>query len=191
LVNFNAIKLTNMKKLLFIAFLCPIFLFSQNPMIKKEMNPIMKKKMEIKKKKNLDSKPFEMKKKVEKTIIDLWEEYSRAFEYSDFEKIKTYFIYPVTFSLLGDPVIVKNENDLIKLYNQIRSNVQEGYKYSKLEKSRIIWISKEICMVDATYSRFNENYERIFTGRGIYMYKRVDKSWKMFSMSGVKINNKK
>ena len=88
-------------------------------------------------------------------------------------------------------VIVKNENDLIKLYNQIRSNVQEGYKYSKLEKSRIIWISKEICMVDATYSRFNENYERIFTGRGIYMYKRVDKSWKMFSMSGVEINNKK
>ena len=180
-----------MKKLLFIAFLFPIFVFSQNPMIKKEMNPIMKKKMEIKKKKNLDSKPFEMKKKVEKTIINLWEEYSRAFEYSDFEKIKTYFTYPVTFSLLVDPVIVKNENDLIKLYNQIRSNVQEGYKYSKLEKSRIIWISKEICMVDATYSRFNENYERIFTGRGIYMYKRVDKSWKMFSMSGVEINNKK
>ena len=180
-----------MKKLLFIAFLFPIFVFSQNPMIKNEMNPIMKKKMEIKKKKNLDSKPFEMKKKVEKTIINLWEEYSRAFEYSDFEKIKTYFTYPVTFSLLEDPVIVKNENDLIKLYNQIRSNVQEGYKYSKLEKSRIIWISKEICMVDATYSRFNENYERIFTGRGIYMYKRVDKSWKMFSMSGVEINNKK
>ena len=180
-----------MKKLLFIAFLFPIFVFSQNPMIKNEMNPIMKKKMEIKKKKNLDSKPFEMKKKVEKTIINLWEEYSRAFEYSDFEKIKTYFTHPVTFSLLGNPVIVKNENDLIKLYNQIRSNVQEGYKYSKLEKSRIIWISKEICMVDATYSRFNENYERIFTGRGIYMYKRVDKSWKMFSMSGVEINNKK
>ena len=180
-----------MKKLLFIAFLFPIFVFSQNPMIKKEMNPIMKKKMEIKKKKNLDSKPFEMKKKVEKTIINLWEEYSRAFEYSDFEKIKTYFTYPVTFSLLGDPVIVKNENDLIKLYNQIRSNVQEGYKYSKLEKSRIIWISKEICMVDATYSRFNENYDRIFTGRGIYMYKRVDKSWKMFSMSAVEINKKK
>ena len=62
-----------MKKLLFIAFLFPIFVFSQNPMIKKEMNPIMKKKMEIKNKKNLDSKPFEMKKKVEKTIINMWE----------------------------------------------------------------------------------------------------------------------
>ena len=180
-----------MKKLLFIAFLFPVFIFSQNTMIKREMNPIMKKKMEIKKKKNINLKSFEKRKKVEKSIVNLWQEYSRAFEYSDFEKIKTYFTYPVTFSILGDPVIVKNEKDLIKLYNQIRSNVQVGYKYSKLEKSRIIWISKGICMLDATYSRFNKNYDKIFTGRGIYMYKRVDKSWKMFSMSSVEMNNKK
>ena len=180
-----------MKKLLFIAFLFPVFIISQNPMDKNEMNPIMKKKMEIKKKKNLDLKSFEKRKKVENSIINLWEEYSRAFEYSDFEKIKTYFTYPVTFSILGDPVIIKNEKDLIKLYNQIRSNVQAGYKYSKLEKSRIIWISKDVCMLDATYSRFNQNYDKIFTGRGIYMYKRVENSWKMFSMSGIETKNKK
>ena len=180
-----------MKKILFLAFLFPVFIFSQHPMIKKEMNPIVKKKMEIKKKKNLDLKSFEKRKKVESTIINLWEEYSRAFEYSDFKKIKTYFTYPVTLSLLGDPIIVKNEKDLIKFYKQIRTNVQAGYKYSKLEKSRIIWISKGICMLDATYSRFNKNYDKIFTGRGIYMYKRVDKSWKMFSMSSVEMNNKK
>ena len=180
-----------MKKLLFIAFLFPVFIFSQNPMIKKELNPIMKKKMDIKKKKNLDLKSFEKRKKVEKSIVNLWEEYSRAFEYYDLEKIKTYFTYPVTFSILGDPVIVKNEKDLIKLYDQIRSNVQVGYKYSKLEKSRIIWISKDVCMLDATYSRFNKNYDKIFTGRGIYMYKRVENSWKMFSMSGIETKNKK
>ena len=180
-----------MKKLLFIAFLFPVFIFSQNPMIKKELNPIMKKKMDFKKKKNLDLKLFEKRKKVEKSIVNLWEEYSRAFEYSDLEKIKTYFTYPVTFSILGDPVIVKNEKDLIKLYDQIRSNVQVGYKYSKLEKSRIIWISKDVCMLDATYSRFNKNYDKIFTGRGIYMYKRVENSWKMFSMSGIETKNKK
>lgn len=173
-----------MKKILFLALLLPVFIFSQNPTIKKEMNPVMKKK-------NLDLKSFNKRKKVEMTIVNLWEEYSRAFEYSDFKKIKTYFTYPVTFSILGDPVIVKNEKDLIKLYNQIRSNVQIGYKYSKLEKSRIIWISKDVCMVDATYSRFNKNYDKIFTGRGIYMYKRVENSWKMFSMSGIESKNKK
>lgn len=173
-----------MKKILFLALLLPVFIFSQNPTIKKEMNPVMKKK-------DLDLKSFNKRKKVEMTIVNLWEEYSRAFEYSDFKKIKTYFTYPVTFSILGDPVIVKNEKDLIKLYNQIRSNVQIGYKYSKLEKSRIIWISKDVCMLDATYSRFNQNYDKIFTGRGMYMYKRVENSWKMFSMSGIESKNKK
>ena len=180
-----------MKKILFLALLVPVFIFSQNSTVKQEMNPVMKKKMEIKKKKNHYLKSLNKRKKVERTIINLWEEYSRAFEYSDFKKIKTYFTYPVSFSILGDPVIVKNENDLIKLYNQIRSNVQVGYKYSKLEKSRIIWISKDVCMLDATYSRFNQNYDKIFTGRGIYMYKRVENSWKMFSMSGIETKNKK
>ena len=180
-----------MKKILFLALLVPVFIFSQNSTVKQQTNPVMKKKMEIKKKKNLYLKSFNKRKKVERAIINLWEEYSRAFEYSDFKKIKTYFTYPVTFSILGDPVIVKNENDLIKLYNQIRSNVQVGYKYSKLEKSRIIWISKDVCILDATYSRFNQNYDKIFTGRGIYMYKRVENSWKMFSMSGIETKNKK
>ena len=84
-----------------------------------------------------------------------------------------------------------NLKELIKFYKQIRSNVQEGYKYSKLEKSRIIWISKDICALDAVYSRFNKNYDKVFTGRGIYMYKKIDSSWKMFSMSAIDLKNKK
>lgn len=174
-----------MKKIYFIFLLLPIFTFSQNQVMKKDFNKMAKKKMEIQKKKKFASKPFEMKRKIENKIISNWEEYSKAFEYSDFEKIKTYFNFPVTFSIFGDPLIVDNEKDLLKLYKQIRANVQDGYKYSKLEKSRVIWISKEICILDATYSRFNQNYDKIFTGRGIYMYKNVGNSWKMFSMSTI------
>ena len=81
--------------------------------------------------------------------------------------------------------------NLESFYKQIRNQVQDGYKYSMLEKSRVIWISKEICMLDATYSRFNDNYKRIYTGRGIYMYKRIDKTWKMFSMSSIEMKKNK
>tara|TARA_B100001939_G_scaffold172896_2_gene148936 strand:+ start:291 stop:725 length:435 start_codon:yes stop_codon:yes gene_type:complete len=142
-------------------------------------------------KKKSSLKPNQVKKKIEAKIIDKWEEYSKAFEYSDFEKIKTYFTYPVTLSVFGNPTIINNEKDLVKFYKQIRNQVQDGYKYSMLEKSRVIWISKEICMLDATYSRFNDNYKRIYTGRGIYMYKRIDKSWKMFSMSSIEMKKNK
>ncbi len=161
-----------MKNIILALLIVPALAFSQKTMYKKKM----------------DLKPSQMKMKVEANIINQWEEYSKAFEYSDFEKIKSYFTYPVTLSLFDSPMIVDNENDLIRWYKEIRNNVQEGYKYSMLEKSRVIWVSKEICMVDATYSRFNDNYEKLFTGRGIYMYKMVGKAWKMFSMSGVELN---
>ena len=179
-----------MKKLILLLFIS-IVSFGQGQKKVMNQNPIINKKMEMQMKKEFDSKSFRMKKKIEKEIIEKWEEYSKAFEYSDFEKIKTYFTFPVTLSLFDNPIIIKNEDELVKFYRQIRGNVQRGYKYSKLIKSRIIWISKGICALDATYSRFNKNYENIFTGRGIYMFKKVDKSWKMFSMSSLEIKNEK
>ena len=175
-----------MKKLLLLFI--PFISFSQ--VQKKNMNQMMEKKMEIQMKKKFDSNRFQIKKEIEKKIVEKWEEYSKAFEYSDFDKIRTYFTFPVTLSLFNNPIVIKDEDELIKLYKRIRSNIQDGYKYSKLDKSRIIWISKDICALDATYSRFNDSYENIFTGRGIYMYKKIAESWKMFSMSSIKINNK-
>ena len=175
-----------MKKILLITLLFPLITFSQNEVMQKKMEykqSMMKKKSPL--------NPKQAKKKIEAKIIDKWEEYSKAFEYSDFEKIKTYFTYPVTLSVFGNPTILNNEKDLVKFYKQIRNQVQDGYKYSMLEKSRVIWISKEICMLDATYSRFNDNYKRIYTGRGIYMYKQIDKSWKMFSMSSIEMKKNK
>jgi hypothetical protein len=183
-----------MKQIIFIFLLLPFFVFPQKPMMNKKIETnqaLIKKKKQIQKKKKNYSKPFLLKKNIENRIINKWEEYSKAFEYSDFEKLKTYFTYPVTISLFDQPVIVDNEKDLINWYKKIRAEAQDGYKYSMLEKSKVIWISKDICMVDATYSRFNDRYERIFTGRGIYMYKKVGKTWKMFSMSGVDLNKNK
>tara|TARA_B100000029_G_C17121016_1_gene795078 strand:- start:64 stop:660 length:597 start_codon:yes stop_codon:yes gene_type:complete len=167
---FNLIK---MKKILIITFLLPLFAFSQPG---KQMNNEKMKKVAF-----------------EKRIIDKWEEYSKAFEYADYEKITTYFTYPLTFSLLDKPRIINNKQDLINVYKNIRSNVQEGYKYSLLDKSRIIWLSKDIFMIDATYSRYNKNYKRIYQGRGVYMYKKVEEGWKIFSISSLPMldNNKK
>ena len=160
-----------MKKTIILALLLPLFAFSQPSVQKKEK--VMKKVF------------------FEKQIIDNWEEYSKAFEYADYDKIASYFTYPLTFSLLENPQIITNQKDLIAFYKQMRTNVQQGYKYSLLDKSRIVWFSKEAYMVDATYSRYNDEYKRIFQGRGVYMYKKIDNKWKMFSVSSLPIEKKK
>jgi len=128
----------------------------------------------------------------EKRIIDKWQEYSKAFEYADYDKIVSYFTYPVTFSILDNPRVINNQEDLIDVYKYMRSNVQDGYKYSILDKSRIIWLSKDVFMIDATYSRYDQDYKRIYQGRGMYMYKNVEEGWKIFSISSLPMvkNNK-
>ena len=160
-----------MKKIIFLALLLPLFAFSQ---------PIAQKKGKVMK------KAF-----FEKQIIENWEEYSKAFEYADYQKIASYFTYPLTFSLIENPQIITSKKDLITFYKQMRSSVQDGYKYSLLDKSRIIWLSKDAYIFDATYSRYNGEYKRIFQGRGIYMYKKIDNSWKMFSVSSLPMPKKK
>ena len=160
-----------MKNTIILALLLPFFAFSQSSALKKD---------------KMMKKAF-----YEKQIIESWEEYSKAFEYADYEKIVSYFTFPLTFSLLDNPQIIANKKDLITFYKQIRTSVQDGYKYSLLDKSRIVWLSKDAFMFDATYSRYNKDYKRIFQGRGIYMYKKIDNSWKMFSVSSLPILNKK
>ena len=161
-----------MKKILLLTVLLPLFAFSQPS---KKMNNEKMKKVAF-----------------EKIAIDKWQEYSKAFEYADYDKIVSYFTYPVTFSILDNPRIINNEQDLINAYKYMRSNVQDGYKYSILDKSRIIWLSKDVFMIDATYSRYDKDYKRIYQGRGMYMYKKVEEEWKIFSISSLPMikNNK-
>ena len=98
-----------MKKIILLALLLPFFAFSQSSVMKKEK--VMKKAF------------------YEKQMIENWEEYSKAFEYADYQKIASYFTYPLTFSLLENPQIITNKKDLIAFYKQMRSSVQDGYKY--------------------------------------------------------------
>ena len=177
-----------MKKILILTLLLPFFAFSQPNALKKEK--VMKK---ASYEKQIALKKGKVMKKAfyEKQMIENWEEYSRAFEYADYQKIASYFTYPLTISLLDNPQIISNKKDLIAFYKQARANVQDGYKYSMLDKSRIVWLSKDAYMFDATYSRYNNEYKRIFQGRGIYMYKKINNTWKMFSISSLPIAKKK
>ena len=155
-----------MKKILLLFLLAPLLAFSQSAKKKNKFN-------------------------AEVVLNDKWQEYSKAFEYSDYEKVSSFFTYPATMNFIEKPMIVNNKEELIKAYKEIRSNVQDGYLYSLMDKSKVIWISKSLVMIDATYSRYNSNYERIFKGRGVYMYKKVDNEWKMFSISAVPLGEKR
>lgn len=137
-----------------------------------------------------NQKAQKQKHQIEQQLVNQWSAYSKAYEYSDYKAIAAHFTFPTTIDLTGSPLIIEDEAALMAWYKEGRTSIQEGYQYSLLEKSHLIWLSKSLVILDATYGRFNAAYERIYTGRGLYMYKKTALGWKMFSVTGIPLKSK-
>lgn len=124
------------------------------------------------------------KSQLENTIVNQWIKYSKAFEYKDYEMLANYFSFPVVFHDLNEPEKIINKRQLIDKYKTIREdNIQEDYKYSILNRYNFIQLSDDFVILDAHYSRYNSKYKKIFFGRGLYSYKRVNTKWKLFEIN--------
>ena len=124
------------------------------------------------------------KSQLENTIVNQWIKYSKAFEYKDYETLANYFSFPVVFDALNEPEKIINKKQLIEKYKIIREdNIEEDYKYSILNKYNFIQLSDDFIILDAHYSRYNSKYKKIFFGRGLYSYKRVNNKWKLFEIN--------
>ena len=124
------------------------------------------------------------KSQLENTIVNLWIKYSKAFEYKDYEMLANYFSFPVVFDAINKSEKIVNKNQLIEKYKIIREEtIQEDYKYSILNKYNFIQLSDDFVILDAHYSRYNSKYKKIFFGRGLYSYKRINTKWKLFEIN--------
>ena len=76
-------------------------------------------------------------KKADAMIIDLLDNYMKAYEYEDFESIASYFDYPTTFKAPIGNTILKDKEELIKFYRVARSAevVGDDYWYSLYKKN--------------------------------------------------------
>ena len=93
-------------------------------------------------------------------------------------------------SLFIESILIRIPLDLFYIdrtsekYKIIREeNIQEDYKYSILNKYNFIQLSDDFVILDAHYSRYNSKYKKIFFGRGLYSYKRVNTKWKLFEVN--------
>ena len=118
----------------------------------------------------------ETEEQIKKIITQDCITYSRAFEFKDYNKITEYFHYPVLY--MGEYYADKNK--LIEAYVEVREKqIQPGYKYSMVDEIKFIKISNDLVSAEFYYSRFNANYEKIFSGSSLGTYKKLDGEWKM------------
>ena len=122
-------------------------------------------------------------------IKSAYSAYVDDFMVGDFKAIANKFTYPATFrikllSFIPLSLTLDNQDEMIEQYKSLKADVQEGYSYSIIDRITVEKI-EEGYVADVIYSRFNAKDELLITGRGLYYYKDVNGSWKMYSVEPV------
>lgn len=177
-----------MKKFLLLVLFVPLVSFSQNEIRNNNgLQNLLKQAEKIVGNIDFNKKSVETSDSdTEKLVINLWKNYSKAFEYKDYNKVASFFTLPATFGISSTPTTFNYKDELIDRYKLIREvNMQEGYKYSLLDDYEFFQLSQNTCVVKATYSRYNTDYNKIYTGQGLYFYKRINNTWKLYAIDSL------
>ncbi len=117
-------------------------------------------------------------------IKTLYSDYNTAFIKNDFPRIASHFEAPVNFASNG--IIAEKQKDVVKRYQAMKANIQEGYAYSVTGDVTIKRQSDNSYLLCADFTRFNKKKEVLFEGRAEYQWVNIpDKGWKMNYLKGI------
>ena len=106
-----------------------------------------------------------------------------------YSNLETYFCFPF---LYNDSEIVKsamNLRELKKLLKRVRKKLPKNHSHIDWKKMNVKVMNEGIALVNAMYSRIDKSNTSYFTGAAMYSFRKVDKKWKIFSITPFKPYN--
>ena len=120
---------------------------------------------------------------LESDIIKTLEDYNDAFVTEDYKDIPYFFDFPVSFNLKDKSIIAGNKLKLRLIYKKLRGGLPENYSYSKWENFNIQVLDNTLAIVDASFSRYDNDDSIIYSGNGFYTLRKIDNKWKIYSLT--------
>ena len=120
---------------------------------------------------------------LENDIIKTLEDYNDAFVAEDYKNIPYFFDFPVSFNLKDKSIIAGNKLKLRLIYKKLRGGLPENYSYSKWENFNIQVLDDTLAIVDASFSRYDNDDSIIYSGNGFYTLRKIDNKWKIYSLT--------
>ena len=120
---------------------------------------------------------------LESDIIKTLEDYNDAFVTEDYKNIPYFFDFPVSFNLKDKSIIAGNKLKLRLIYKKLRGGLPENYSYSKWENFNIQVLDDTVAIVDASFSRYDNDDSIIYSGNGFYTLRKIDSNWKIYSLT--------
>ncbi len=115
-------------------------------------------------------------------VIDVLESYNKAFGKADYSKIINFFDYPASFNLKDKTITASNRLKLKLIYKKLRGSLPDYYAYSKWDKIEIQLIDDKIAIVNADFSRYNNDNTIFYSGSIQYHLRFNNSEWKIFSL---------
>ena len=115
-------------------------------------------------------------------ILLAMDKYNEAFILADYDQIIENFTFPVSIITSDRMLSIDTKFGLRFVYKKIRGDLPEFYSYSKWNNIDIQVMDKNIAIVRASFSRYDNDEKKFYDGRGIYQLKKIDKQWKIFSL---------
>ena len=120
---------------------------------------------------------------LESDIIKTLEDYNDAFVTEDYKNIPYFFDFPVSFNLKDKSIIAGNKLKLRLIYKKLRGGLPENYSYSKWQNFNIQVLDNTLAIVDASFSRYDNDDSIIYSGNGFYTLRKIDNKWKIYSLT--------
>ena len=106
-----------------------------------------------------------------------------------YNDLGTYFCFPFTFNGENKTRIAENERELKKIFKKIRKGLPKDHSHKDWKKMNVKILNDKIAIVNAMYSSINDEDENYFTGTAMYLFRKIDNSWKIFSITPFKPYN--
>ena len=106
-----------------------------------------------------------------------------------YNNLETYFCFPF---LYNDSEKVKsplNLRELKKLLKKVRKELPKKHSHIDWKKMNVKVMNEGIALVNAMYSRIDKSNTSYFTGAAMYSFRKIDKKWKIFSITPFKPYN--
>ena len=106
-----------------------------------------------------------------------------------YNNLETYFCFPFLYNDSEEVKSAMNARELKRLLKRMRKKLPKNHSHIDWKKMDVKIMNDGIALVNAMYSRIDKSNTSYFTGAAMYSFRKIDKKWKIFSITPFKPYN--
>lgn len=122
-------------------------------------------------------------------ILNIMVDHNYELKDQKYDELNTYFCFPFSYNHHEEVKTAMTARELKKLLKKLRKDLPREHSHKDWKKMNVKMLNDKIALVNAMYSRIDRNNEDYFTGAAMYSFRKVDNSWKIFSITPFKPYN--